>query len=222
MSGTGPVGDSSIRDMFNQNVSTVTKNAQDWIKGQFGDVGDLGDDPSQWEAKLAAKGKTLTPEQKEQLKQLVAVVQAAKASAQEGMQSLEAMKKLLEDGDIEGAVMLLQTTRAKGLEQQLGGRIGALQARNANIKALSDRMSDLQKHQFDKVDNKDPSDQVKADRAAAISTLKNQIDQLNSDSQLDMIGIQGLVNKRNEAFDMLSNLLGKFQKTIDGIVGNMR
>jgi hypothetical protein len=31
-----------------------------------------------------------------------------------------------------------------------------------------------------------------------------------------------LVNKRNEAFDMLSNLLGKFQKTIDGIVGNMR
>jgi hypothetical protein len=30
------------------------------------------------------------------------------------------------------------------------------------------------------------------------------------------------VNKRNEAFDMLSNLLNKFQKTIDGIVGNMR
>ena len=37
-----------------------------------------------------------------------------------------------------------------------------------------------------------------------------------------MLNIQDLVNKRNQAYDMLSNLLNKFQKTLDGIVSNMR
>jgi hypothetical protein len=31
-----------------------------------------------------------------------------------------------------------------------------------------------------------------------------------------------LVNKRNEAFDLLSNLLNKFQKTFDNITSNIR
>jgi hypothetical protein len=208
--------------MFQDNVNSVTNTGTSWIKTTFGDVGDLGDDPTQWEAKLTAKGKVLTPEQKDQLKALVAAIQAAKASMQEGLGSLEAMKKLLQSGDVEAAVMLLQTTRAKGLEGQLGSRIGALQARNAEIKARSDLMAEAQKHQFDKVNGKDPDDTEKGRRAGEISTMKNAIDQLNSDSQLDMIGIQGLVNKRNEAFDTLTNLLGKFQKTIDGIVSNMR
>jgi DNA repair exonuclease SbcCD ATPase subunit len=140
----------------------------------------------------------------------------------ESIGSLQAMGRLLQSGDIEGSVMLLQTTRAKGLEGQLGSRIAALQSRNAEIKARSDLMAEAQKHQFDKVNGKDPDDTEKGRRAGEISTMKNAIDQLNSDSQLDMIGIQGLVNKRNEAFDTLTNLLGKFQKTIDGIVSNMR
>jgi DNA repair ATPase RecN len=110
--------------------------------------------------------------------------------------------------------MLLQTTRVKNLDEQLKGRIAALQDRNAQIKSLNDQLGDAQKALAGDKDN--------GDKQKRVTQLKGQIDLMNSDSQLDMIGLQSLVNKRNEAFDMLSNLLNKFQKTMDGIVGNMR
>jgi len=140
----------------------------------------------------------------------------------ESIAALQAMAKLLQSGDIEGAVMMLQTNRAKVLEQQLGARIEGMQARNAQIKNLNDQLK-VKQGELGGVTGSAEEKQSKRDTInAAITGLKGDMDKLNSDSQLDMIGIQGLVNKRNEAFDMLTNLLGKFQKTIDGIVGNLR
>ena len=55
-----------------------------------------------------------------------------------------------------------------------------------------------------------------------INDIKGKIDGLNSTGQLDMIRMQSLMNKRNEAFDTLSNILQKVQKTLDSIVGNTR
>jgi hypothetical protein len=37
-----------------------------------------------------------------------------------------------------------------------------------------------------------------------------------------MIKLQGLINKRNQTIEMMTNLMQKFQKTNDAIVGNMR
>lgn len=140
----------------------------------------------------------------------------------ESITALKAMTKLLESGDIEGAVMMLQTNRSKVLEQQLGARIEGMQARNAQIKSLNDQLK-VEQGKLATVTGTAEQKQAARDNInATITGLKGDMDKLNSDSQLDMIGIQGLVNKRNEAFDMLTNLLGKFQKTIDGIVGNMR
>jgi chromosome segregation ATPase len=140
----------------------------------------------------------------------------------ESIAALKAMTKLLESGDIEGAVMQLQTSRSKVLDQQLAARIEGMQMRNAQIKTLNDQLKSKQ-GDLGNVSGNAEQKQAERDKInAAITGLKGDIDKLNSDSQLDMIGIQGLVNKRNEAFDMLSNLLGKFQKTIDGIVGNYR
>jgi small-conductance mechanosensitive channel len=136
------------------------------------------------------------------------------AAANEAMAPMKAMVELLKSGDIQGAIMLLQTTRVKNLDEQLKGRIAALQDRNAQIKSLNDQLGDAQKALAGDKDN--------GDKQKRVTQLKGQIDLMNSDSQLDMIGLQSLVNKRNEAFDMLSNLLNKFQKTMDGIVGNMR
>ena len=140
----------------------------------------------------------------------------------ESMASLLALKKLLDSGDIEGAVMLLQTSRAKVLEQQLGARIEGMQARNAQIKNLNDQLKVKQGELAGVTGTAEQKQQARDTINAVITGLKGDMDKLNSDSQLDMIGIQGLVNKRNEAFDMLTNLLGKFQKTIDGIVSNLR
>ena len=97
-----------------------------------------------------------------------------------------------------------------------------MQARNAQIKSLNDQLK-VEQGKLATVTGTAEEKQAARDTInARITGLKGDMDKLNSDSQLDMIGIQGLVNKRNEAFDMLTNLLGKFQKTIDGIVGNMR
>jgi hypothetical protein len=57
---------------------------------------------------------------------------------------------------------------------------------------------------------------------ANIEMLKGRIDGLNSDSQLSMIRLQSLIDKRNQAFEMASNTLQKDQKTRDAIVGNFR
>lgn len=55
-----------------------------------------------------------------------------------------------------------------------------------------------------------------------INDIKGKIDGLNSTGQLDMIRMQSLMNKRNQAFDTLSNTLQKIQKSLDAIVSNMR
>ena len=57
---------------------------------------------------------------------------------------------------------------------------------------------------------------------AAINNLKSSIDTVNSQSQMDMVRLQGLMDKRNQAFDMMTNTLSKTAKSMDGIIGNMR
>ena len=142
------------------------------------------------------------------------------ASLREAISSLKSLDKLLDTGDIEGAVMLLQGTRAKMMDRQLGTQIKGMQDRNAQITKLNNDLTTAQT----KLAAFSSTDTTDAKKAATkeVGDLKTAIDSLNSDSQIDMIRTQGLVNKRNEAFDTLTNLLGKFQKTIDGIVGNYR
>ena len=57
---------------------------------------------------------------------------------------------------------------------------------------------------------------------AAIQNLKTSIDTINSTSQMDMIRLQSLMDKRNQTMDLLSNTLSKTGKSLDTIVGNMR
>lgn len=63
---------------------------------------------------------------------------------------------------------------------------------------------------------------VQAEFDAAISNLKGSIDTVNSQSQMDMVRLQGLMDKRNQAFDMMTNTLSKTAKSMDSIIGNMR
>jgi len=142
------------------------------------------------------------------------------AGLKEAIASSKAMDKLLESGDIEGSVMLLQGTRAKMMDRQLGTQIKGMQDRNAQITKLNNDLTTAQT-KLAAFSSTDTSDGKKA-ATKEVGDLKTAIDSLNSDSQIDMIRTQGLVNKRNEAFDTLTNLLSKFQKTIDGIVGNYR
>jgi hypothetical protein len=52
--------------------------------------------------------------------------------------------------------------------------------------------------------------------------FKMEIDKQSSNSQLDMIKLQGLINKRNQSIEMMTNMLQKFHSVMEKIVGNMR
>lgn len=58
--------------------------------------------------------------------------------------------------------------------------------------------------------------------AALTENLKTQIDKESSNSQLDMIKLQGLINKRNQSVELMTNLLQKFSQLQEKIVGNIR
>src|SRR5690606_7738967 len=55
-----------------------------------------------------------------------------------------------------------------------------------------------------------------------IQTLKSQIDSLSNTQQMDMLRLQSLSNKRNEAFEIMTNFIKKFHDANSSIVGNMR
>lgn len=55
-----------------------------------------------------------------------------------------------------------------------------------------------------------------------IPTITSRIDSLNSSQQLDMLRLQNLTNKRNEAFDVMTNFIKKLQDNRSSIVGNLR
>ncbi len=133
--------------------------------------------------------------------------------AGEVAEMLEAMKKLLESGDILAAITLLGVTQVKVLDQQLSGRIMALQERNATVKTLNDDLAALQKG---------AGSPPTGAQQEAMTKKKGEIDKMNADSQLDMISIQSLTTKRNQAFEMLSNLTSKLQSASGTIIGNMR
>ncbi len=55
-----------------------------------------------------------------------------------------------------------------------------------------------------------------------LTNMQSKIDELTSNDQLDMIQLQSMVGKQNNAIEMVSNLVSKFQQLKDKIVGNMR
>lgn len=55
-----------------------------------------------------------------------------------------------------------------------------------------------------------------------IENLKGVIDGINSDSQLSMIRLQSLIDKRNQAYEMASNTLQKVGQNLDKLTGNQR
>ncbi len=81
---------------------------------------------------------------------------------------------------------------------QLSGKISALQARIA--------------------DNGKTIDANKQ----AVTELKSSLDNLSNTQQMEMLRLQSMTGKRNEAFDVMTNFLKKMQESRSSIIGNMR
>lgn len=52
--------------------------------------------------------------------------------------------------------------------------------------------------------------------------MRGQIDSQTNSKQMDMLRLQSLSNKRNEAFDVMSNFTKKVQESRSSIIDNMR
>ncbi len=57
---------------------------------------------------------------------------------------------------------------------------------------------------------------------AWVEELKGKIDSANGTQQMDMLKLQSLMNKRNEAFDIMTNFIKKMADQRSSILGNMR
>lgn len=55
----------------------------------------------------------------------------------------------------------------------------------------------------------------------AITKIKSNIDNLSNTQQMDMLRVQSISNKRNEAFEMMTTFIKKFNDMISAIIRNM-
>lgn len=119
--------------------------------------------------------------------------------------------------DIETALLMVQQQRSNQLESQLQSQLADVQKRNEQIATLNEQLSKLNAAIADTTDNA-KKDELKAQ----IQELKSQIDALSNSQQMDMLRLQSLSNKRNEAFDTMTNFVKKMQDSRSSIINNMR
>ncbi|WP_247900306.1 hypothetical protein [Paenibacillus pabuli] len=108
--------------------------------------------------------------------------------------------------DIETALMMVQQERTKLLDSQLQSQIQEVQNRNQEIAELNAQLQAA----------------IQSGDASQVQALKNKIDALGNSQQMDMLRLQSLSNKRNEAFDVMTNFIKKMQDSRSSIIGNMR
>lgn len=123
--------------------------------------------------------------------------------------------------DLESAMMAVQSQRANLLESQLKGQIDAVAARNTEIAKLNQQISVL-KTERGKIPNENPPSPQVLQIDRQIEQIKSQIDAMTNSQQMDMLRLQSLTNKRNEAFELMTNFIKKMQDSRSSIVGNMR
>jgi hypothetical protein len=64
---------------------------------------------------------------------------------------------------------------------------------------------------------------VQTQRAQMLEdAIRGQMSTTTGDQELDMLRLQSMTNKRNEAFDVLTNFIKKMQDSKNSILGNMR
>jgi hypothetical protein len=151
----------------------------------------------------------------------------------------------LSGSDLEAALQAVQNSRANALEDQLREQLKAVQDRNAKIAELNKLLTKLNVALKNAEKNGASPDQpieisdevldslkgheieVRGDLTASelqrlIESVKDSIDEQSNEQQMDMIKLQELTNKRNEAFDTMTDLIKKMQDSRGTIIGNMR
>ena len=142
--------------------------------------------------------------------------------------------------------MTVQSNRANLLEAQLKDQMASVQAKNEQVARLNSLLvaankisaklpagakaadalpGGAEKADFDaraKAAGYSFASATKGDLDAAIQNIKSSIDAASNSQQMDMLRLQSLSNKRNEAFETMTNFIKKMQESRSSIIGNMR
>ncbi|KYG89880.1 hypothetical protein A0U40_09150 [[Bacillus] sp. KCTC 13219] len=118
--------------------------------------------------------------------------------------------------DIETALMMVQSQRTSLLDEQLKSQIENVQQRNEDIAVLNEQIVLLNQEAATANSTR------QAELAQQINELKAQISTLGNSQQMDMLRLQSLNNKRNEAFDVMTDFVKKMQDSRSSIINNMR
>lgn len=144
--------------------------------------------------------------------------------------------------DIETALKAVQEQRTALLDQQLNQQIKDVQSRNDQIAKVNDLLASVNNARAENNENGQyelPSDVTsklseqgvgdgsktsfsKEELDKMSQDLKGKIDSYSNSQQMDMLRLQSMSNKRNEAFDTMTNFIKKMQDSRSSIIGNMR
>ncbi|MGN7360339.1 hypothetical protein ACTHPF_22105 [Paenibacillus sp. SAF-054] len=144
--------------------------------------------------------------------------------------------------DIETALQAVQEQRTALLDQQLNQQIKDVQSRNDQIAKVNDLLASVNNARAENNENGQyelPSDVTsklseqgvgdgsktsfsKEELDKMSQDLKGKIDSYSNSQQMDMLRLQSMSNKRNEAFDTMTNFIKKMQDSRSSIIGNMR
>lgn len=64
--------------------------------------------------------------------------------------------------------------------------------------------------------------QLRNQQLSDLNAQQGQMDVLSNSQQMDMLRLQSMNSKRNEAFDVMTNFVKKMQDSRSSIIGNMR
>lgn len=157
-----------------------------------------------------------------QLKEQIANVQAKNEQISKlnaAMTALNGIKALF-GGDSNATTKLESTMDSK----KGGNTLAAIQGPQgrANDALVAAGYKDMAELGDSKYGNNIQGDTTMGQVDTAIQQLKSQIDGLSNSQQMDMLRLQSLTNKRNEAFDLMTNFIKKMQDSRSSILGNMR
>lgn len=119
--------------------------------------------------------------------------------------------------DLETALKMVQQQRATLLDSQLQTQLTEVQTRNEQLAGLNEQLNQLN---AEKGATTDTAKQAELD--GQLQTIQNQINTLNNSQQMDMVRLQSMNSKRNEAFDTMTNFVKKMQDSRSSILGNIR
>ncbi|WP_246246102.1 hypothetical protein [Paenibacillus lemnae] len=144
--------------------------------------------------------------------------------------------------DIESALMAVQQERSNLLDQQLQNQIEQMQQVNQSLAELNDIIGQFKgltsgiteggsitisadlaaRVESNGLGNKDKLDYSFQEANILITEAKSLSDAKSNSQQMDMLRLQSLSNKRNEAFETMSSFIKKMQDSRSSIIGNMR